>query len=74
MWEVIEKSEQVVGGTHPDTLAAKLNYADTLHWLKEAKEAEKMYKEVVGKSDEALGIGHLISLRARLNWAANLAA
>ena len=52
---MIEKSEQVLGPTHPSTLLAKFNYANTLGRLKKIEKCEKMYSEIIQTGSSSLG-------------------
>ena len=62
----MERSQEVVGPDHPQTLKAQANYALTLRKLKDYERAEAVYLEVVLRREEVLGVTHQDTLRVKL--------
>lgn len=56
--EVVEKSKEVLGAGHPDTLTSMNNLAHTYSRQGRWEEAEKVQAEVMEKSKQSLGERH----------------
>ena len=63
---VVQRSQAVLGATHPDTLSAKVNYAETLTHLKRPKAAHKIYTEIITEAGSSLSCAE-VKQRAERN-------